>query len=131
MGSKSFKERRLILLLSFVIILYPIVSNGQDCPSFEITKIINTSDGAENGSVQIKIESSKIFDQENFEIRQKEKQVTGPLGYDVEILISNSKLIINGLRKSQDMYLSEYIIRFSDNTCNNGELLEVGIFKIR
>jgi len=121
----------LLLVTALIFILYPVISNAQSCPTFKINRIEDTSGNMENGSVEIDIRSSKKYSNENFDIRQKEKQVTGALGYDVEILLSKNRLTINRLRKSQDMYLDEYVILFSDKSCKNGELIEVGTFKIK
>ena len=131
MGNKKINSWQFILLVFFALFLFQVNSYGQNCPSLKIGKIVNTGDGTEKGSVEVVISSSRKYSDDNFEIRQKENQVTGLLGYDVEMIISNKKLIVSGLRKSADMYLSEYVILFSDNGCDSGKLVEVGPFKIK
>lgn len=135
MGSRKYRCRDVCLyvLAGFIIIIFllPMSSKAQNCPDFKITEVLNTTDNLDNGSIEVDIKAARKFTTDNFNIRQKEKQVTGQLGYEVEVLISNDKLIIKGLKKSQDMYLGEYVILFSDKTCKNGELLEVGTFKIK
>jgi hypothetical protein len=131
MGNRKINSLKFVALIFFAFILFQVTSYGQNCPSFKIEKIVNTGDGVEKGSIEVVINSSKRYSNKNFDIRQKENQVTGPLGYDVEIAISKNELIVSGLKKSQEMYLSEYIILFSDKSCNQGKLMEVGPFKIK
>lgn len=121
-----------ILALIFLISLFAnLTAFGQGCPQFEIAKIENTSQERQFGSIEITIKSAKTYNVDNFDIRQKANQVTGPLGYNVEMTVSGNRLVIDGLRKSEEMYLGEYVVRFSDKACNNGALLEAGVFKIK
>lgn len=131
MSNKKISSWQFVLLVFFTLIFFQVNSYGQNCPSLKVGEIVNTGDGIEKGSIEIVISSSRKYTSDNFEIRQKENQVTGPLGYDVEITVSNKKLNISGLRKSSEMNLSEYVILFSDNGCDNGKLVEVGPFKIK
>jgi len=124
-------DGQIFTVLIFILLMFPIFTYGQSCPTFKINRIENTTNNLDNGSVEIDIKASKRYTKENFDIRQKENKVTGPIGYEVDFQITNNSLVINGLKKSQDMYLGEYIILFSDKSCKNGELLEVGTFKIK
>ena len=122
---------QIFMVLIFIFLILPLFTYGQSCPTFKINRIEDTTNNLDNGSVEIDIKASKRYTRENFDIRQKENKITGALGYEVEFQIRNNSLVINGLKKSQDMYLSEYVILFSDKSCKNGELLEVGTFKIK
>lgn len=120
-----------VLAAIFVFALFiPLVTKGQGCPQFEIKKVVDTNQRGENGSVEITIRSSKAYSTENFDIRQKEKQVTGALDYNVDMRVTRNSLRVTGLKKSEALYLEEYVILFSDKSCDNGRLVEVGTFKI-
>lgn len=115
----------------FLIILLAGNSFGQDCPVFRIKEVKNVVDDGNNGKVVVRINASKLYNQDNFQIRQKQNQVTGSIGYNVDIKVTRNQLEINGLKKSVDMYLDEYVILFSDKSCNNSEIVEVVTFKIK
>jgi len=122
---------KLFLGAAFFVMFLPGNSIGQDCPSFRIKEIKNVENGNSTGEVVIDINSSRRYTQENFEIRQKQNQVTGSIGYDVDIRITRNELVISGLKKSEELYLDEYVILFSDKSCNNSAIVEVGTFKIK
>jgi hypothetical protein len=115
----------------FLIILLAGNSFGQDCPVFRIKEVKNVVDDGNNGKVVVRINASKLYNQDNFQIRQKQNQVTGSIGYNVDIKVTRNQLEISGLKKSVDMYLDEYVILFSDKSCNNSEIVEVVTFKIK
>lgn len=115
----------------FFVILMSERAFSQNCPTFQIREVKDAVNENILGSVIININASKLYRLENFEVRQKENEVTGPIGYDVEINLSRRELIINGLRKSEELYLKEYVILFSDQSCKNSEIIEVGTFKIK
>ena len=115
----------------FLIILLAGNSFGQDCPVFRIKEVKNVVDDGNNGKVVVRINASKLYNQDNFQIRQKQNQVTGSIGYNVDIKVTRNQLEISGLKKSVDLYLDEYVILFSDKSCNNSEIVEVVTFKIK
>jgi len=115
----------------FFVILMSDNSFGQNCPTFQIKEVKDVGNENNLGSVIVGISASKLYRLENFEIRQKENEVTGPIGYEVEINITRNELIISGLKKSEELYLNEYVILFSDQSCKNSEIVEVGTFKIK
>jgi len=84
----------------------------------------------ESGSAIIKISGTRQYSERNFEIRQKQKDVTGPVGFEIEINVVGDELVVSGLKRSDELYLEEYVILFSDQSCNNGRVVEVGAFKI-
>lgn len=122
---------KLFLGAAFFVVLLPVNSIGQDCPSFSIKEIKNVENGNITGEVVIEINGSRRYTQENFEIRQKQNQVTGLIGYDVDIRVTRNELTISGLKKSEELYLDEYVILFADKGCDNNKLIEVGTFKIK
>lgn len=117
--------------VAFLMLLLPVNSMGQDCPSFRIKEIKNVNSGNATGEVVIDINSSRRYGKENFEIRQKQNQVTGSIGYEVDLKVTRNELIISGLKKSDELYLDEYVILFSDKSCDNSAIVEVGTFKIK
>lgn len=128
-----FKYRSFIQIFLgslILLIFFSGKSYSQNCPAFEI-KQVNTNDSSPaGGSVVIGINSNQLYTQDNFQIRQKEREVTGPIGYEVDFQISRNELIIRGLKKSDDLYLKEYVVLFSDKGCKNSQIVEVGTFKI-
>lgn len=122
---------KLFLGVAFLVVLLPGNSMGQDCPSFSIKEIKNVDTGNATGEVVVDINSSRSYTKENFEIRQKQNQVTGSIGYEVDLKINGNELVITGLKKSEELYLDEYVILFSDKSCNNSAIVEVGTFKIK
>ena len=134
--SKDMKSiiRYLIKLLfgaAFLIFLIPGSSMGQECPSFRIKEVKNVETSNSAGEVVIDINGSRRYTQENFQIRQKQNHVTGEIGYDVDMKITRNELVISGLKKSEELYLDEYVILFSDKSCKNSAIVEVGTFKIK
>lgn len=126
----GFKLRLLFLGFVLVLISSSIETFGQNCPSFEIKELKNVLGGVDNGRATIKIISSKIYSERNFEVRQKENHVTGQLGFEVNISVIGDELIIGGLKRSEELYLKEYVVLFSDKSCDNSKIVEVGTFKI-
>lgn len=122
---------KLFLGVAFLVVLLPGNSMGQDCPSFSIKEIKNVDTGNATGEVVVDINSSRSYTKVNFEIRQKQNQVTGSIGYEVDLKINGNELVITGLKKSEELYLDEYVILFSDKSCNNSAIVEVGTFKIK
>ena len=109
--------------------LMPIQGMSQECPRFQVSEVQNTVNG-DDGKVIVKINGSRRYNQDNFEIRQKENEVTGPIGYEVSMQITSNELVIEGLKKNSELYLKEYVILFSDRACKESEIVEVGTFKI-
>jgi len=130
----KFNNQTLVKILfgvTFLLFLLPKSSFGQNCPTFQIKEIINVEGNTGSGSVIVKINGSKLYKTENFEIRQKENRVTGPIGYDIVMHITRDELMVSGLKKSEELYLKDYVILFSDKSCKNSEIVEVGIFEIK
>lgn len=122
---------KLILGSLFLFTLSTNSAFGQNCPSFEIKEVKNIEGNNESGEVVIKIDGSKQYSLENFQIRQKQNQVTAPIGYELDVKITKRQLKISGLRKSEELYLDEYVVLFSDQSCDNSAVIEVGTFKIK
>ena len=121
-----------LLCLGFILVIASSSTEayGQNCPSFEIKELKNVVGGLDNGRATIKIISSKIYSERNFEVRQKKNKVTGQLGFEVNISVAGEELIIGGLKRSEELYLKEYVVLFSHKSCSNGKIVEVGAFKI-
>lgn len=124
--------RQLLMLFGAVwmTVIITGIANAQGCPTFRIKEVKNSS-ASESGLVIITINSANQYSEANFQIRQKENEVTGPLGYEPQISISTREIIISGLKKSEEMYLKEYVILFSDPGCDNSQIKEVGTFQIK
>ena len=122
---------KFLLGMALLLFLIPKDSIGQNCPSFRISEIKNVDETTEEGVAVVRINGSKLYSAENFEVRQKENQVTGPIGYDIKMDITRDELIVSRLKKSEELYLKEYVILFSDKSCKNSAIVEVGTFKIK
>ena len=120
------------LLIGSVLILFLLSTEsfGQNCPSFQIKDIKNVQGDIDNGSATIKIKGTRSYSESNFEVRQKEKNVTGPVGFEIKISVVGDELVVSGLKSSDKLYLEEYVILFSDKSCDNSRVVEVGTFKI-
>lgn len=120
------------ILVSTLTVLFLIAgeSYGQNCPSFRIKEVNDSNSSPKGGSVIISVNSNQLYTLENFQIRQKEKDVTGPIGYEVDFEISRNEIVISGLKKTEELYLKEYVVLFSDKECDNSQIKEVGTFKI-
>ena len=116
--------------IAFYLMAYTTDVLAQDCPSFQVVEIKSVQSGIANGSAVFQIRGLKRYTESNFEVRQKQKNVTGPLDFDIEVTITGDELKVSGLKRCEDLYLEEYVIFFSDRSCNNGEVVEVGTFKI-
>ena len=133
MDFQKFKNRHYMKVLVStltVVLLISVKSFGQGCPTFQIKEVKESNSSPTGGSVVIGISSNKLYVETNFQLRQKESDVTGPVGYEVNIQVSRNELVISGLKKSDELFLKEYVVLFSDSGCDNSQIKEVGTFKI-
>lgn len=130
---KFIYQNRFKLFVPISVLIFFIANNAfsQNCPSFKIDKIENVSKEGNGGFIIVKITGSKTYSLKNFELRQKEGEVTGPIGYNVKMDISSGDLLISGLKKSEELYLKDYVLLFSDQACKNNAIIEIGTFKIK
>ena len=130
---KLIRRQSIVGIISGIIIILFSLSTevlAQECPSFQLAEISDTQNDTSNGKVIFKIRGTRRYSAKSFEVRQKQKNVTGPLDFDIDLKVVGDELTIDGLKPSDELYLDEYVILFSDRSCNNGEVLEVGTFKI-
>ncbi len=120
-----------LLCVMILVLLAGVNSYGQDCPSFRVANIKDVNSSPDGGAVTITITSGKLYTVDNFQIRQKENGVTGPIGYEVDFQISRNEIVISGLKKSDELLLKEYVVLFSDPGCDNSQIKEVGTFQIK
>jgi len=118
------------MVLGSVLVLSSTEVIAQSCPTFETKEIINSTEGLANGQAKFIIKGTKFYNEQNFEIRQKEHGVTGPLGFDIELKLVGNELTVSKLKRSEELFLKEYVIRFSDKSCDNAKIVEVDTFKI-
>jgi hypothetical protein len=133
MDFQKFKDQQYIKVfvsVLAVVLLISVKSYGQGCPTFQIKEVRESNSSPTGGSVVIGINSNKLYSEANFQLRQKEKDVTGPVGYEAYFQISRNEIVIGGLKKSDELYLKEYVVLFSDEGCDNSQIKEVGTFKI-
>lgn len=133
MDFRKFNDQHYIKVLLSVLTIVLLISAksfGQGCPTFQIKEVRESNSSPTGGSVVIAISSNKLYAETNFQLRQKENDVTGPIGYEVNIQVSRNEVVFSGLKKSDELYLKEYVVLFSDAGCDNSQIKEVGTFKI-